>query len=150
MRSKMILALGICAGIGLCSGSPPAHAEDDLILPPDLRASARSSDSASAPQPKPHNASASKTGAKTNAKTAAKSNTKPKAPVADKPATSQPAAQVEKPKAASKNDTSLSLDMKWNADQAVSGPGSLSEVLNKNINGASVGTGAEVGVKYKF
>jgi hypothetical protein len=84
------------------------------------------------------------------------SKTNAKADAASKlPASPEKAdAHATPPKAEKQNGKSqedpVSFGMKWNADQSTGGPGSLSQELNKNLNGATVGTGAEVGFKYKF
>jgi len=112
--------------------------DDDLILPPDLRESPVSASAAPASSP----------AAKHSKVPLSKANPKMKAPaIAEK---SEPAATSPKVQKQNSGDDPLSFGMKWNADQTTSGPGSLSDELNKNINGATVGTGAEVGVKYKF
>jgi len=139
MRIGIALVGLTCLGLSVGLGSQRARASDDLILPPELRASAAPSPSANpAPLPAPEH---------TKPKLS-KTSPKKKAPaVADR---SEPAAASPKVQKQSSGDDPLSFGMKWNADQTTTGPESLSDELNKNINGATVGTGAEVGVKYKF
>ncbi len=133
----MALAAAICVGLSF-----QAKAGDDLILPPDLRSVPPASPDP-APAPKPQKkVPPSKVNAKTDA------TRKPLAGT-EKAETRTTDPKVEKPARKSQDDP-VSFGMKWNADQTTGGPGSLSQELNKNVNGATVGTGAEVGFKYKF
>ncbi len=149
MRSKMVLASVTFVGLSFGLGILQVKAGDDLVLPPELRETSQSNPALS-PPPKPQKVPPSKTNAKTDGKTNAKPDTTGKEPAsAEKSEPGAAAAKVEKPKKTNDEDP-LSFGMKWNADPTNGGPGSLSEELNKNINGATVGTGAEVGFKYKF
>jgi hypothetical protein len=140
MRNGIAVVSLTCFGLSFWLGTLSAYASDDLILPPDLRGStpAASSTYPSSPKLAPKHAKAP----------LPKTSPKREAPVTA--AQSEPAAPSPKVQKQNSGDDPLSFGMKWNADQTASGPGSLSDELNKNINGATIGTGAEVGVKYKF
>ncbi|WP_020176345.1 hypothetical protein [Methyloferula stellata] len=150
MRFETAFLCALFVGSGLGLGAAPARAGDDLILPPDMRASpplANPSPQA-APPPKPES--------KRQKANAPKSDGKSKIPAAAETSDSaQPQTQHEtkvgKPSAKTKADDPVSLDMKWNAaNNPNAGPGGLFDEVNKNVNGGTVGTGAEVGFKYKF
>jgi hypothetical protein len=135
MRSHIAFTGAIVAGLSLGLGPLSARAGDDLALPPDLRA-----------EKPPTNPKASKP-------SLAKKEAHPKAPLALEKSAA-PVTKLEKPVPASKDDNALSVGMQWNASNApnygsTSTSGLVGEV-NKNLNGAPVGSGAEVGFKYKF
>lgn len=150
MRFETAFLCAIFVGSGLGLGAVPARAGDDLILPPDMRASPPLAD------PQPQTVPPLKSEQKHQKANAPKSDGKPKIPaLAEKsdPAQShtQHDAKVEKPSAKTKADDPVGLDMKWNAaNNPNAGPGGLFDEVNKNINGGTAGTGAEVGFKYKF
>jgi hypothetical protein len=144
MRSKMAGTSLLLAGVVIWLNAGPAQAEDDLILPPDLRAPGHDLDPSPASKQKSVKAPASKNA--NNSKSASKKKPAPSDVAEPAAAASKTAMPAAKP-----DEDPLSFGMQWNAtDHTNGGPGSLSEELNKNINGAAVGTGAEVGVKYKF
>jgi hypothetical protein len=158
MRCTRYLSTAIVVGLGLWIQAPAARAGVDLTLPPEFRSSAPTA----APEPEAQKPPASKRDAKaekmpkskseaTSQKTSPpKSDAKLKVPVAA--GLSEPEAKVEKPPKKAKDGDPVSLDMKWNAaNNPNGGPGgSLFDDVNKNVNGATVGSGAEVGFKYKF
>ncbi len=156
MRSTTYLTTSIVVGLGLWLQALAARAGDDLILPPEFRSPA------TAPEPEAQKAPSSKHDAKSEktpkSKNEAKSQKTPppksdaklKVPAAAE--LSEPEAKVEKPPKKAKDEDPVSVDMKWNAaNNPNGGPGgSLFDDVNKNVNGATVGSGAEVGFKYKF
>jgi hypothetical protein len=148
MRFETAFLCAIFVGTGLGLGAEPARAGDDLILPPEMRAYPPPAD----PQPQP----LPKSEQKRQKANAPKSAGKPKLPAtAGKSDPAQPQSQsdakVERPSAKAKADEPIGLDMKWNAaNNPNAGPGGLFDEVNKNVNGGTAGTGAEVGFKYKF
>jgi hypothetical protein len=149
MRFETAFLCAMVVGSGLGFGAAPARAVDDLILPPEMRASPPPADRQ--PQTAPP-----KSEQKPRKANAPRSEGKPKIPAMAEqsdPAQSptQHDAKVEKPGTKAKADDPVGLDMKWNAaNNPNAGPGGLFDEVNKNVNGGTVGTGAEVGFKYKF
>lgn len=151
MRSNTKRISLLLAGISLWLTLTQAKAGDDLVLPPDFRVPAAVSGPAPALKPKASKAQSAKAAPVKASPTKTAIKKKPPA----QPETPEPAAtaasKTEKPVANKIDDDPVSFGMQWSAsDHTNGGPGSLSDELNKNVNGAAVGTGAEVGFKYKF
>jgi hypothetical protein len=118
-----------------CLQSVCAFADDDLILPPSLRASPPVADKLEmAPK------RAKQKRQKTSAATA--------------PQASLPAVPAEQKAPKHESENPLSFGMKWNANNdpnygSATTSGLINET-NKNLNSQPVGSGGQVGMQYKF
>jgi hypothetical protein len=147
MRSNSPLIYAMFVGLSAALVAVPVSAGEDLILPPDLRAPASSIDT------QPEKTPPSKRDAKTEKKPPQQSDAKRKVPASSEQSEPASDAKIEKPvsKSKQKDEDALSVGMKWNAaNDPNAGPGSLFDEVHKNVNGATTGSGAEVGFKYKF
>jgi hypothetical protein len=148
---KIVKAFSLAAVLG---ASPQFALSDDLTVPPEFRRAASPSLDTPAPStpavktpPSKMQKQAKKPGSqKHTAETPNSAAADAKSPGFPPPPTNA----STKPH----NNEPLSFGLKWNADNQTptSGPSTsgLINDYNKNINGQPVGTGAEVGVKYKF
>jgi len=120
-----------------CTG----HAED-LTLPPDIRHPQQTESATQPAQP-----ASSKSSKPKSAKAKAQ---KPTETAAKQPAQTPAVAKSS----AVPDENRFGLDMKWNADNspATGGPNTsgLFTDYNRNVNGETVGSGAAVGMHYKF
>ncbi len=119
-----------------------ARADEALTLPPELRAGATAPAAPKAPLSKPKKAARSQQAAAPATPTATSATTPVAVPAVADPLRSKP------------QDDPLSFGMKWNADNQPNHGAATTDGLidgyNKTLNNQPVGSGGEVGFKYKF
>ena len=133
---RVALALGALLGTAVV----PVCGQENLVVPPDFRAAAAPPIARPVPTRRKGQSAKRKHAPALKTKAASKGVGHSAEPAATRPRTLP--------------DDALSLGMKWNASNAPNnGADSLTGLVgqyNKNLNGQDVGSGAQVGLKYKF